>query len=280
MKTLNELTPYVGDSMSYLYAGRSNEKLRAGNVFAFHLFNDGPGEMEVNGIRYPIESKTLIFVRPGEPHAFHVKPGHRLSSYNIYCDLWEAQRPLSPSRGFIYAPEPLHMDPLALTEECPELDSLPSAFSLQPYPWLYEAFVTLSNVYSSSFHYRMEMVNQLLYAWILGWYNVIHTRQPTDYRIVKLLAYLNEHPEEPGSIESWAVRCDLKRSYFYSLFVRETGLTPKAYHHNLVMRRAANLLLETELSVTTISDILGYVSLHPFTRHFSATMESARASTD
>jgi len=270
MKKLSELTPYVGDSMNYTYVGNSNEKLRAGDVYAFHLFHDGPGEIEVTGIRYPIERKTLIFLRPGEPHAFHVESGQRLSSYNIYCDLWDTANPLSPNRGFIRAPDPFKFDQLAVTLPCPELDSLPSTFSLQPYPWLYEAFVTLSNVYSSSFHYRIEMVNQLLYAWILGWYNVIHTQQPTDYRIVKLLTYLNEHPEEPASIESWAEFCSLKRSYFYTLFVKETGLTPKAYYHNLVMRRAANLLQETKLSITDISTILGYVSVHPFTRHFSA----------
>ncbi|WP_341277975.1 helix-turn-helix domain-containing protein [Paenibacillus sp. FSL H8-0537] len=36
------------------------------------------------------------------------------------------------------------------------------------------------------------------------------------------------------------------------------------------MRRASNLLLETELSVTAIAERLGYPSIHPFTRHFSA----------
>ncbi|RXZ81707.1 AraC family transcriptional regulator [Paenibacillaceae bacterium] len=270
MKKLNELTPYIGDSMNYLYDGSSNEKLRVCNVYAFHLFNDGPGEMEIDGKRYAIDRRTLIFLRPGQPHAFHIRSGHPLGSYNVYCELWEENAPISAARTFIYAPEPLTFAKTTAICPCAEMDTLPGVFSLQPYPWLYESFVTLARLFHDSVHYSSELVNSLLYGWILSWYNVVHTHQATDYRIVKLLAHLNEHPEERASVDDWSEFCGLKRSYFHSLFLRETGLTPKAYHHKLLMRRAANLLQESELSVTAIAERLGYPSIHPFTRHFSA----------
>lgn len=270
MKKLNELTPYVGDSMNYLYDGSSNEKLRVCSVYAFHLFTDGPGQMEINGKLYPIGKRTLIFLRPAEPHAFHVSAGHPLTSYNLYCDLWERNDPVSDNRVFIYAPEPFELGTVASSLPCGELDSLPSVFSLQPYPELYEAFVMIAKLYDNSQFYRSEMVNSLLYAWLLNWYNTIHTHQPTDYRIVRLLAHINGHPEEREPVESWWKFCGLKRTYFHALFLRETGLTPKAYHHKLLMRRASHLLLESGLSVTAIAERLGYASIHPFTRHFSA----------
>ncbi|WP_139993360.1 helix-turn-helix domain-containing protein [Paenibacillus paridis] len=270
MKKLNEIAPYVGDSMYYLYDGSSNEKLRVCSVYAFHLFTDGPGEMEINGKRYPIDNRTLIFLRPAEPHAFHISSGHPLSSHNLYCDLWEQQPPVSLNRTFIYAPEPFELGTVAASLDCDELDSLPSVFSLQPYPELYDSFVMLAKLYNDSLFYRAEMMNSLLYAWILQWYNTIHSHQPTDYRIVRLLAHLNAQPEQRESVETWWRFCGLKRTYFHALFLRETGFTPKAYHHKLVMRRASNLLLESEMSVTAIAERLGYASIHPFTRHFSA----------
>ncbi|WP_042166998.1 helix-turn-helix domain-containing protein [Paenibacillus gorillae] len=271
MKPLNELKPYVGDSMRYLYEGGLNEKLRVCNVYAFHLFVDGPGEMEVNGKLYPIDRRTLIFLRPGEPHAFHVQKGQPLSSYNLYCDMWEgAPNPVSLNRMFVHAPEPFAFDTRSVTEPCPELDSLPSRFSLQPYPWLFDSFVTLAKQFDDTRYYHAELVNSLLYAWMLSWYNVIHTHQPSDFRIVKLLAQLDEHPETRASVEEWSAMCGLKRSYFHSLFLRETGFTPNAYRHRLLMKRAAHLLVETNFSVTAISERLGYTSIHPFTRHFSA----------
>jgi AraC-like DNA-binding protein len=271
MKNLNELKPYVGDSMRYLYVGGWNEKLRVCNVYAFHLFLDGPGEMEVNGKLYPIDRHTLIFLRPGEPHAFHITKEQPLSSFNLYCDMWAgASNPVSLNRVFIHAPEPFSLESSSVMEVCPELDSLPSCFSLQPYPWLYDSFVTLAKQFEEAKHYRAELVNSLLYAWMLSWHNVIHTSQPSDFRIVKLLAHLNEHPEMRSSVEEWSAMCGLKRSYFHSLFLRETGYTPSVYRHRLLMKQAAQLLVETKYSVTAIAERLGYLSIHPFTRHFSA----------
>ncbi|MEV5030680.1 AraC family transcriptional regulator [Paenibacillus sp. LPE1-1-1.1] len=270
MKKLNEITPHVGDAMYYLYDGSSNEKLRVCSVYAFHLFTDGPGEMEINGKRYPIDNRTLIFLRPAEPHAFHISPKHPLSSYNLYFDLWDRTNPVSVNRTFISAPEAFELSTVASSFTCEELDSLPRVFSLQPYPELYDSFLMLAKLFNESKYYRTEMINNLLYAWFLHWYNTVHTHQPTDYRIVRLLAHLNAQPEQREPVEAWWKFCGLKRTYFHVLFLRETGLTPKAYHHKLLMRRASHLLQESELSITAIAERLGYPSIHPFTRHFSS----------
>jgi AraC-like DNA-binding protein len=270
MKTLAELAPFVGDFMPYLYDGSSNEGLRTCNVYAFHLFIDGPGEMEIEGKRYPIDRKTLIFLRPGQPHAFHILPGRPLASYNLYCDLWANHPPVSLNRSFFRWPELYQLDNSTPIHLCAELDALPGVFSLQPYPHLFDGLLAIVKAYDESRYYRNEAVNSLLYAWLLGWYNAIHTRRPTDYRIVRLLAHLEIRPERGEPVEAWWKMCGLKRTYFHELFLRETGLTPKAYHHKLLMKRAANLLQESSLSVTDVAEKLGYSSIHPFTRHFGA----------
>jgi AraC-like DNA-binding protein len=270
MHKLSEITPYVGAIMPYVYDGSSNEHLRVGNVYAFHLFTDGPGEMEIDGLRYPIERRTLIFLRPGQPHAFHITPSHPLSSYNVYFDLWDKRSPVSNNLSFIHAPEDLQLEKKAIEASCAELDELPCIFPLAKYPLLYDSLVMIAKTYNDALFYRNEAVNSYLYGWILSWYNALHQHQPSDYRIVRLLEELNTHPERGKSIEDWAQFCGLKRTYFHELFLRETGMTPRVYHHNLVMRRAAGLLLESELSVTAIAEKLGYPSIHPFSRHFSA----------
>lgn len=270
LKKLSEMAPFIGDSMNYVYDGSSNEHLRICNVYAFHLFTDGPGEMEIDGKKYPIERRTLIFLRPGQPHAFHISPGHPLASYNLYCDLWDNRYPVSfMNRSFIYPPEPFQLDQAAVQYDCDELDQLPSVFSLRAHPQLYDGFVMIARAYSESKFYRSEAVNSFLYGWMLSWYNAFHVHQPSDYRIVRLLEYLNSHPEHGQTIESWSHFCGLKRTYFHELFLRETGFTPKVYHHQLVMKRAANMILESELSITAIAEKIGYPSIHPFSRHFS-----------
>lgn len=270
MKNLSDMTPFVGDIMPYLYDGSSNEGLRTCNVYAFHLFPEGPGEMEIDGKRYPIERRTLVFLRPGQPHAFHISPSAPLASLNLYCDLWATGQPASLNRLFFRYPEAYQPDTSTSLETCPELDSLPGIFSLQPHPGLFDSFQWMARAFEHSHFYRHETVNSLFYAWMLCWHNAIHTPQPNDYRIVRLLNRLEASPENREPVEAWSKSCGLKRTYFHELFLRETGMTPKSYQHRLLMKRAAALLLESDLSITAIAEKLGYPSIHPFTRHFGA----------
>jgi AraC-like DNA-binding protein len=270
MKKLSEITPFLGDSIPYLYDGSSNEGLRTCNVYSIHLFTDGPGEMEIDGKRHSIDRRTLVFLRPGQPHAFHISPRHPLSSYNLYFDLWTVHRPLSLNRQFFRYPEPYQPNMATPSYPCEELDALPGISSLQPHPQLFDMFQLIVKLFDESLYYRNEAVNSLFYSWLLTWHNAIHTRQPSDYRIVRLLAQLDAHPERRDPVETWWKSCGLKRTYFHELFLRETGLTPKAYQHKLLMKRASQLLQESGLSVTAIAEKLGYPSIHPFTRHFSS----------
>ncbi|MFC5402036.1 helix-turn-helix domain-containing protein [Cohnella soli] len=270
MKRLSEMTPFVGDYMPYTYDGSSNEGLRTSNVYAIHLFPEGPGEMEIDGKRYPIGRRTLVFLRPGQPHAFHISPNRPLSSYNLYFDLWENNQPRSLNRIFFRYPESYDPSTGTPAPSCDELDGLPGVFSLQAHAPLFDLFHTLAKLFENLNHYRIETVNALFYSWMLAWFNAVHTRQPSDYRIVRLLTELDNHPERRQPVADWWRSCGLKRTYFHELFLRETGMTPKAYQHKQLMRRASQLLQESDLSVTAIAEKLGYTSIHPFTRHFGA----------
>ncbi|BBI32651.1 helix-turn-helix transcriptional regulator [Cohnella abietis] len=267
---LTDITPFVGEYMPYVYDGSSNEGLRTCNVYAIHLFPEGPGEMEVDGKKYPIVKRTLVFLRPGQPHAFHMSPSQPLSSYNLYFDLWEKDHPRSLNRFFYRYPEPYEPSTGTATPPCEELDGLPGIFSLQAYPHLFDMFQTMAKLFEELTYYRQETVNSLFTSWLLAWYNAVHTKQPSDYRIVRLLAKLDARPELREPVSDWWKSCGLKRTYFHELFLRETGLTPKSYQLKQLMRRATQLLQESDLSVTAIADKLGYPSIHPFSRHFGA----------
>ncbi|MEC0371310.1 AraC family transcriptional regulator [Paenibacillus chibensis] len=268
MKKIPDMKPYVGEFMHYLYDGSSNEQLRAGSVYALHLFLDGPGEMEIDGERHPIERHTLIFLRPGQPHAFHISPDHPLPSFNIYFDLWDDESPASLHRSFIYAPEAFVFEHMAAMPACPELDELPSVINLRDHPQLIDTFTMITRAYKDLEYYRSETTNSFLYAWMLSWYNALHVKKPQDYRIVRLIEYMQHHPEQGQSVDEWSSYCGLKRTYIHELFLQETGQTPRSYHHELVMKRSAHMMLESDLTITEIAEKLRYSSIHPFSRHF------------
>ena len=61
-------------------------------------------------------------------------------------------------------------------------------------------------------------------------------------------------------------------SHFRQAFRRESGVGPREFHAEARLRRASDLLANTELSVKEISELLGFSSAY----HFSAGFKAAR----
>ena len=67
----------------------------------------------------------------------------------------------------------------------------------------------------------------------------------------------------------------LSASTLNRAFRRAVGLPPLAYHRRLRMRRAADLLRTTDLSVTDIADRTGFDDANYFARQFRRVMGSS-----
>jgi len=91
-------------------------------------------------------------------------------------------------------------------------------------------------------------------------------------RIGAAIAYLEQHLDEPVTLEALSGLSDLSVSTLNRAFRRAVGLPPLAYHRRLRMRRAGDLLRTTDLSVTEVAGQAGYDDANYFARQFRKTM--------
>lgn len=88
-------------------------------------------------------------------------------------------------------------------------------------------------------------------------------------RDMEILDYVENNFTASLSVPDIANHFGINEDYFYRIFKTTTGLTPITFIHQLRLRYAKQLLKNTDLSMTEISDRIGFNSSSYFSKLFS-----------
>lgn len=96
------------------------------------------------------------------------------------------------------------------------------------------------------------------------------TITPLDQQMVeKAIQIVEDNIGEPEfSVEELAASLNISRSYFYKKMVKITGKKPIEFIRTIRMKRARQLLAESQMQVAEIAYMLGYNSPKVFSKHF------------
>lgn len=94
----------------------------------------------------------------------------------------------------------------------------------------------------------------------------------------KVMTYLNAHANEEFLAESLARHIGLNYNYLSTTFRKLTGQTIVEVHTKLRINRAIELMRDTSLNITEISDRLGYNNPYYFSRVFKKVTGEAPSS--
>lgn len=83
-----------------------------------------------------------------------------------------------------------------------------------------------------------------------------------------IITYLKEHIGEDIKFPQMVKKAGLSSTGLKQLFKEYTGMGVMQYYNYLKIEKAKNMLVEGELNATQIASILGYESLHYFSRQF------------
>lgn len=93
-------------------------------------------------------------------------------------------------------------------------------------------------------------------------------RRLRDFYMKEALSFIEQHYSEDISIEDISSFCGLNRSYFSKVFRDTMGESPQGFLLHYRMARAAQLLTESRLPISTISTMVSYPNQLHFSRAF------------
>lgn len=89
----------------------------------------------------------------------------------------------------------------------------------------------------------------------------------------RLLAYMQENIGRNLTLEQICGHMHISKTLLVRLFKQQTGQNVMTYYRHMKIERAKTLIREQRHNVTEIAELLGYPSIHSFSRHFKQATE-------
>ena len=84
----------------------------------------------------------------------------------------------------------------------------------------------------------------------------------------EILVYINNNICSAFTVEDLCIKFSVSRSSLQNLFRTNLHISPKQYISNLKLNHAKLLIQEHNRTISEISDMLGFTSIHYFSRKF------------
>lgn len=245
--------------------------------YEFLYVKEGGYLLEIDGKKYVSHPGDLFILRPNQWHTLYISQDAMLVQPHIHFDLVHTDDA---------ARIPIPMGPMAppLTDAQQQMlrrDILGEMFPTIPQfihvdnPKEIERMIVdviLAHEKEPSYlnHVREIMLFTKLLYYVL--YRIQFHAQPRQGSRAdtarKIREYLDHNLHRELLLEEVAANCFISKSYLVTVFHEIYGITPHQYHQNQRMNEACYLLNYTSYSITEIGEILGFGSIHAFSKVF------------
>lgn len=231
--------------------------------------DDGCINAIVDGVGCELNKGQVIFHTPDEPHS-HIA-NHRDSS-NLVVISFACQSPMMTCftrKIFSLGKDSQKILSLFLKEAQNALGHLPGNYlDKSPLDFSHAApgSVQLMQCYLVEFLFSLLRSDGALIQ------DMLHTK---DSRLIaesslvsSIESFMKENLTETPSLPLLCEHFSLSRTYLCRIFKEGAGTSPVDYWIELKIKEAKKLIREGNHNITQISELLGYTSIHHFTRMF------------
>ena len=265
---LRKLSPYVRLAHDFPTSA-FNLPLRKINDHALLYFKEGHGTFSIRDKVHPIRPGTLFLCRPGVPHSFNGQ-GAPFYMLNIHFDLIEHKGcekihyHVSP-RGRLARPniEVLSEDTLPSVMHLTLSASYERLFQRVHHFFLLQDPASLLSLKGAMFDLLAFLFKQTQAQHISP---ALHEQLP---HLERAVAYMRTHYGKSLSHEELAKQAGMSPSYFARCFKQYYQVPPVKFLTQVRLEMAKSELTFGRRPIKEVSSLVGFQSVHHFTRTFS-----------
>ena len=237
-----------------------------------YLVLDGEGYFQIDGVRYPVSSGMMIYVKPDTEFSYWWE--NRRAEYALisFVCASDAMR-LFDSGGILLCEEErkILMDTIRTTAHICDYSKIKRPPRIEIYVKPDTPDVVIDYIYAS-----LERFLSLVYCRLVGIDIVMNESQKVGKRIEESFLikgveeYLKAHVEEQIRIDELCKCFGISPTSLMEKFRKETNKTVIEYFNEQKIGRAKDLIRNSAMSFTEISEALGFSSLNYFSKLFKA----------
>lgn len=218
----------------------------------------GEGEIVHNGLRFPVKAGRIHLCFKGDLH--QIIPS-KTSPLRFYCLGFSADKENPVKDLFIKAKGRVEQSHMGILKDCSDL--LPAFQSVLEALYEKEQDEVSQAVALSSLNYIISSVcNRLLEKQTVDSSNI----STKDSLLFYIVSYLKNNVYNIDALKQLSADTGYSYSYLSHLFSQKMGQSLKDFFLALRMNAATELLRKKK--VTEVAEILGYSSIHSFTRAY------------
>lgn len=224
---------------------------------SFHIFEEKE--------EYSVEAGELLFLKQGLHHYGDVKCPKGTKWFYVHFNLREdgGGRELAPYERFLFME--------ADESKSRAYHLLPKKLRVEKGSRIFSRFMTLEQMFESRDYGANLNLNAYLYEILMEIYEQSVSERHVDgksEKILKMMAFLDQRVDRPFVSAELEEHMGLTFKHLNLLFKQTTGTTLWKYHCSARMEKAKRLLAATTLSISEISDELGFESPYYFCNAF------------
>ena len=248
----------IPEIMAYYYTIKSpNYKFKGErhNIYELTFVDNGTLETSIDNVNYTLNSYDLIIYGKNQLHTQAVNSDSSCSYLTVMFDM-----------------------------ECKD-DSLICNKVFHCRKELYRAIRTFAKNISSTLPYSENLILSNFHEIIIRLFQDDYLGEETDKLPTEtqqyfqdellegILAYIDKMVCEPITIEELCSKFSVSRSSLQTLFKNNLNTTPKKYINDLKLAKSKLLIKENKYTISEIAFMLGFSSIHYFSRSFTHHFE-------